>query len=99
MDEGLLQWPALQHVIWHVASANTQVMVSQPEVARDLLRKGAFDGLRENVRALGEYAVTNGQAESSGPLVNNLFKALEGYDLVLARSVRCVLVKSPSWHT
>jgi len=69
-----------------VTAEKTQV--SDPEFTRSLLRGGAFVGMRENVRVLGEYAVINGKAEQAAPLVNGFFRAVEDYDLVLALSVR-----------
>lgn len=45
-----------------------------------MLREGAFDGLRDNIRALGEYAVQNGSAKEAPTLVKGFFVALETYD-------------------
>jgi hypothetical protein len=56
--------------------------------ARASLRSGAFNGLRDNVRALGEYAVTNGAAADAGALVNGFFQKIEAFDLILYRAVQ-----------
>jgi hypothetical protein len=71
-------------------------MASEPATARALLRSGPFDGLRESIRALGEYAAeaaaANGGAVAGGAaskLVGGFFTSLDAYDLVLADSVRC----------
>ena len=45
-------------------------------------------GLRENVRALGEYAVANGKASESTKLVTAFFSALEQYNLVLVAATK-----------
>lgn len=57
-----------------------------PKAARQLLRTGAFNGLRDNVRALGEYAVSAAAAadkETAAGLVPATFKALEDLDNTL----------------
>ncbi len=63
-------------------------MIAEPGKARDLLRQGAFDGLRESIRALGSYAETNNPGTQSAPLVQGFFRCLEDYDLVLAVALR-----------
>lgn len=65
-----------------------QVMLSDVTGARQLLRTGAFSGLRDNVRALGEYAVKNGRSSTARELVTGFFTALESYDFVLNSSIR-----------
>lgn len=42
--------------------ASGALLAKDKDAARSLLRSGAFSGLRDNIRALGEYAVTNGKA-------------------------------------
>lgn len=39
-----------------------------PENARGLMRAGAFNGLRDNIKAVGEYAVGAGEGRHSGAL-------------------------------
>ena len=51
-----------------------------------MLRSGAFAGLRDNIRALGEYAVQNGAAKDAGTLVQGFFRKLEAFDLALYRA-------------
>ncbi len=51
-----------------------------PAAGRTLLREGAFEGLRDNVKALGEYAVANGTAKDASTLAGAFFMALEAYD-------------------
>jgi hypothetical protein len=68
--------------------ASMQMMASDVATARSLLRQDAFDGLRENIRVLGEYAVINKREKDAGPLVNGFFRALEEYDLQLATSIK-----------
>jgi hypothetical protein len=55
--------------------------------ARESLRSGAFSGVRDNVRAVGEYAQQAGAKDASG-LVNGFFRKLEAFDLVLYRAVK-----------
>ncbi len=76
-----------------------------PVTARDLLRSGPFSGLRDNIRAIGEYAAAaatgaaggSGSSSSSssstdaGALVLGFFKELEGLDRLLYEAVRRVL--------
>lgn len=69
--------------------------VQDPSTARQLLRSGPFSGMRDNIRALGEYAAVPaadggaGLSESdAGQLVSSFFRALEDYDLLLFNAVR-----------
>ena len=68
----------------HVAPGKVQVCGQcagkDPAAARTLLREGAFEGLRDNVKALGEYAVANGTAKDASTLAGTFFLALEAYD-------------------
>lgn len=66
-----------------------------PSAARQLLRSGPFSGMRENIRALGQYAALPaaeggaGLSEAdAGQLVSGFFRALEEYDLLLYNAVR-----------
>lgn len=59
------------------------------------MRSGAFSGLRDNIRALGQYAATPAAEGGSGleekeaqQLVSGFFRALEDYDLMLYNAVR-----------
>jgi len=45
-------------------------------------------GLRENIRALGEYAVTSGQDNDAARLMNSFFATLDAYDRVLYDSIQ-----------
>ena len=45
-------------------------------------------GLRENIRALGEYAVENGKAAEASRLVSGFFSALDNYDRILFDAVK-----------
>ncbi|GIL52577.1 hypothetical protein Vafri_8401 [Volvox africanus] len=56
--------------------------------ARDLLRQGPYSGLRDNIRAIGEYAARDGRTNEVGPLVTGFFKALESYDQLLYDALR-----------
>ncbi|KAG2435721.1 hypothetical protein HXX76_006918 [Chlamydomonas incerta] len=56
--------------------------------ARELLRSGPYNGLRDNIRAIGEYAARDGRTTEVGPLVTGFFKALEGYDQLLLNALR-----------
>lgn len=62
-----------------------EVMAEAPDTARQLLRKGAMDGVRSNVRVVGEYAVQDaGQPDAEvTKIVKGFFLALEKYDRVL----------------
>eukprot|EP00882_Tetradesmus_deserticola_P001731 GHRQ01001860.1.p1 GENE.GHRQ01001860.1~~GHRQ01001860.1.p1 ORF type:complete len:265 (+),score=80.30 GHRQ01001860.1:175-969(+) len=71
------------------------VFVTAPTVARQLMRSGPFSGLRDNIRALGQYASTPVADGGSGlpekeaqQLVSGFFRALEDFDLVLYNAVR-----------
>lgn len=59
-----------------------------PKAARELLRTGALGSVRDNVRALGEYAVKNGAVSSAGELVTSFFMSLEEYDQKLLAVVK-----------
>jgi hypothetical protein len=61
--------------------------VQDPAEARQLLRSGVFAGLRDNVRAVGEYASERARDESGRDLVRGFFTELEGFDAAL-RQVR-----------
>lgn len=59
------------------------------------MRSGPFSGLRDNIRALGQYASTSVDQGGSGisekeasALVGDFFRALEDYDLLLYNAVR-----------
>ncbi|KAG2501717.1 hypothetical protein HYH03_000218 [Edaphochlamys debaryana] len=56
--------------------------------ARELLRQGPYSTLRENIRAISEYAVRDGRTTEVGALVTGFFRALESYDLLLADCLR-----------
>ncbi|WIA40892.1 hypothetical protein OEZ86_004554 [Tetradesmus obliquus] len=71
------------------------VFVTTPTVARQLMRSGPFSGLRDNIRALGQYASTPAAEGGSGlpekdaqQLVSGFFRDLEEFDLVLYNAVR-----------
>lgn len=71
------------------------VMDKDPSAARQQLRSGPFSGMRDNIRALGQYAAlpaADGGAGLSeadaGQLVSGFFRALEDYDLLLYNAVR-----------
>ena len=60
-----------------------------PKDARDLLRSGAFAGLRDSVRSLGLYATERGAGKEAGAkLVNDFFAELEGLDFELFQAAR-----------
>lgn len=66
-----------------------------PSAARQQLRSGPFRGLRDNIRALGQYAALpaadGGAGISEGDasqLVQAFFRALEDFDLLLYNAVR-----------
>jgi chemotaxis protein histidine kinase CheA len=59
------------------------------------MRSGPFSGLRDNIRALGQYASTPAAEGGSGlpekeaqQLVSGFFRSLEEFDLVLYNAVR-----------
>ncbi|GFR48877.1 hypothetical protein Agub_g10819 [Astrephomene gubernaculifera] len=56
--------------------------------ARELLRQGPYNGLRDNIRAIGEYAARDGRSNDVGPIVTGFFKALEAYDQLLYGALR-----------
>lgn len=69
--------------------------MEDPSAARKQLRSGAFNGMRDNVRALGQYAALPASEGGSGladadadQLVQGFFRALEDYDLLLYNAVR-----------
>lgn len=69
--------------------------VTDPSTARQLLRSGPFSGMRDNIRALGQYATQPAaeggaglsEGDASG-LVQGFFRALEDFDLLLYNAVR-----------
>lgn len=67
------------------------------EATRSLLRKGAFDGLRDNVRAVGEYATPTVGASVSQAAVKRVFTSFDALDkcLLLVRTAsHCILALS-----
>lgn len=58
------------------------------KAARALLRSGPFNGLRDNIRAIGEYAASSSQLADASSLVGGFFKQLEDFDRLLYESVR-----------
>ncbi|PNG99611.1 hypothetical protein TSOC_014606, partial [Tetrabaena socialis] len=48
--------------------------------------------LRENIRAIGEYAARDGRTSEVGPLISGIFRALESYDQLLYGAL---LAKTP----
>lgn len=65
-----------------------RVMLQDPEAARKLLRSGAFAGMRDNVRSLGEYASQRAGNSSGTELVKGFFTELEGLDNALREAIR-----------
>ena len=55
---------------------------------RNRLRSGAFDGLRDNVRAVGEYVATTGGAAAAAAAVPAFLSAVERLDFTLFDAVR-----------
>jgi hypothetical protein len=53
------------------------------DAARALLRQGAFNGLRDNVRAVSEYAARDIGTEAAKARATAFFKALENVDSAL----------------
>ncbi|KAK9817312.1 hypothetical protein WJX72_012507 [[Myrmecia] bisecta] len=58
--------------------------------ARSMLRTGALDGVRDNIRALGEYSVQNSQAQqqTADDLVRAFFQAIQAFDYTLFQAQR-----------
>ncbi|KAI8102227.1 hypothetical protein M9435_005833 [Picochlorum sp. BPE23] len=66
-----------------------RVMLQSPSDARQQLRSGAFSGLRENVRSVGDYVSREKNDEAVGnALVSNVFKELEAVDFGLLSASR-----------
>ncbi|KAG2451303.1 hypothetical protein HYH02_003909 [Chlamydomonas schloesseri] len=65
-----------------------EVAAQDVGAARELLRSGPYSGLRDNIRAIGEYAARDGRTTEVGPLVTGFFKALEDYDQLLLAALR-----------
>jgi hypothetical protein len=67
-----------------------RVMLQEPGEARKLLRSGIFAGLRDDVRAVGEYASQKeGENAATGTaLVSGFFKPLEQLDYLLNRDAK-----------
>lgn len=62
--------------------------MQSPKEAREQLRSGAFSGLRENVRSVGEYVSQQKGSDEGKVLVRDFFQELEGLDFVLLSSSR-----------
>jgi hypothetical protein len=66
-----------------------RVMLQSPSEARELLRSGAFSGLRENIRSVGEYVSRDKEDEALGKkLVAKFFSELEAADFALLSATR-----------
>ncbi|KAK9787744.1 hypothetical protein WJX73_009949 [Symbiochloris irregularis] len=59
------------------------VMGLDPKAARDLLRGGEFGGLRDCIRALGQYAQAEQTKSKADNLVQDVFRDLEAFDFIL----------------
>lgn len=66
---------------------NPTLAVDDPVEARILLRSGAFEGLRDNVRAVGQYAEQAG-VPGAAALVPDFFKAVQALDFELFSAIR-----------
>lgn len=65
------------------------IMKQNASDARTLLRKGSFSGLRDTVKALGEFATEAGMPQDkAGQLVNNFLASLQTFDNTLISSLR-----------
>jgi hypothetical protein len=53
------------------------------DVARVILRSGSFDGLRDNIRAVGEYASVRIGKSTAQTRVKAVFAAIEAIDSLL----------------
>lgn len=67
-----------------------RVMLQDAAAARELLRTGIFSGIRDDVRAVGEYSANReGNSKAVGiALISGFFQPLEKLDSLLGRSVR-----------
>lgn len=67
-----------------------RVMLQDPKEARSLLRSGIFAGLRDDVRAVGEYASQKdgGSPATGAALVSGFFRPLEQLDFLLNRDAK-----------
>lgn len=66
-----------------------RVMLQSPTEARELFRSGAFTGLRENIRSVGEYVSREKGDEALGKkLVAKFFSELEAVDFALLSATR-----------
>lgn len=65
-----------------------RVMLQDPDAARKLLRTGSFAGLRDNVRAVGQYAAKASGKEAGDTLVAAFFGALQEFDYQLLQATR-----------
>jgi hypothetical protein len=59
------------------------------EPARALLREGAFLGVRDSIRAIGEYAARTIGTDSAKAQVTAFFKAIEELDLEIFQVCTC----------
>ncbi|KAG1663207.1 hypothetical protein FOA52_011300 [Chlamydomonas sp. UWO 241] len=71
-------------------AASGGLMGSNKEAARTLLRTGAFSGLRDNIRAVGEFAeqAPGATKESASNLVSTFFIELSDYDYALFQGIK-----------
>jgi hypothetical protein len=65
-----------------------RVMLQDPAAARQLLRSGAFTGLRSSARAMGEYAARERGQQAGAELVTNFLGSLEALDVALLQASR-----------
>lgn len=92
------RWPAysaalLQRIrgdlrVLHQPARPAAPAVQDAEAARGLLRSGPFSGLRDNVRAVGQYAGQASSQEQGDTLVGGFFTNLQDFDFVLFTAVR-----------
>ncbi|CAL8461812.1 g1343 [Coccomyxa elongata] len=89
LDPLITYVPAVLQAQKQLLSAG-QLMGEDPVEARVALRSGAFEGLRDNVRALGEYAASNKSAteQEAKELVAHAFGRLQDFDFELFQAIR-----------
>ena len=91
-----------------LAEARANLADVQPAAVRELLRSGPFDGIRDSVRAVGEFAEgvdaaaaeAEGRAPTPAPVksaVRGVFSALEGLDALMFRAERSLDSGGPSF--
>ncbi|ONL94185.1 Os03g0176600-like protein [Zea mays] len=74
--------------IWFIAEKSLEFEKPRYDESRSLLRSGPASSLRVNIRAVAQYASSNGQGKAASDAVDECLRALEDLDSLLLHASR-----------